>query len=176
LRGAGYRGAWFGRGGYGHGWHRGGFYAGWGFGYGLFFAGLPWYYDTYWWNGVPYYYADDTFYQWDHDAGAYETVPPPTGLADQIAAAGPPAHQLFVYPKSGQTIEQIARDREDCHRWAVSQTGFDPRAQAEAPDAATAGKPVPAEVAAAKRAAVYRRADYYRAEGACLQGRNYSVN
>jgi hypothetical protein len=127
------------------------------------------------WNGVPYYYADDTYYQWDADAGAYQTVAPPAGLADQINTQGPPAHQLFVYPKAGQTNEQMARDREDCHRWAVSQTGFDPRVPAEAADTATASNPAAAQ-SAAKRADNYRRADYYRAEGACLQGRNYSVN
>ncbi len=183
-RGGAYRGGWYGHGGHGHGWYRGGFYGGWGWGwgYGLLFADLPWYYDTYWWNGMPYYYADDTYYQWDRDADAYETVPPPAGLADQINAQGPPAHELFVYPKAGQSNEQIARDREDCRRWAVGQTGFDPGISAEATGTATASSPapaqsaVPAQSAATNRADNYRRADFYRAEGTCLRGRDYSVN
>ena len=29
-------------------------------------------------------------------------------------------------PNNGQTAEQQARDRYDCYRWALSQTGFDP--------------------------------------------------
>jgi hypothetical protein len=170
-------GGWYGRGGYGRGWYRGGYYGGWGWGwgYGLFFADLPWYYDTYWWDGVPYYYADDVYYQWNGDAGAYETVPPPTGLADQVGAQGPPARELFVYPKAGQTNEQMARDREDCHRWAAAQTGFDPSTVSAAPPTAP-GKALPEQSAAALRAQNYRRSDYHRAEGACLQGRNYSVN
>src|SRR5580700_6273029 len=67
-----------GRGGYGHrgfggrGYGYGRFgYGGFGFyddfgllGYGLFFDALPLYYLTYWWGGVPYYYANDNFYQW----------------------------------------------------------------------------------------------------------------
>jgi len=45
-----------------HGWYGGGYYGAWGgLGYGLFFATLPWYYDTYWWDGAPYYYADDVY-------------------------------------------------------------------------------------------------------------------
>ena len=122
---------------------------------------LPWYYDTYWWNGVPYYVADDTYYQWDGDADAYETVPPPAGLADQINAQGPPAHQLFVYPKAGQTNEQMARDREDCHRWAVAQNGLRSwrSISTGASAAATASNPAAAQSATAKRADNYRRAD-----------------
>src|SRR5580704_11088665 len=56
--GGGYGGGW--RGGYGG---RGGFWGPWGWGLGglglgLYFATLPYYYSTYWWGGVPYYYAD----------------------------------------------------------------------------------------------------------------------
>jgi hypothetical protein len=165
--GGGYRGGYWGRGGYG--W-RGG-YGGWGWGglgYGLFFASLPWYYDTYWWDGVPYYYADDVYYQWNGNANAYETVQPPAGLANQVQVPVP--RELFIYPKAGQTNEQIARDREDCHRWAVGQSGFDPRVEDVGSVGTTATKPTPAGSTAAKRA------DYLRADRACLEGRNYSVD
>jgi hypothetical protein len=41
---------------------------------------------------------------------------------------------LFIYPNMGQSPEQLARDRYDCHLWAVQQTGTDPsRAQVSAP-------------------------------------------
>jgi Glycine zipper len=41
---------------------------------------------------------------------------------------------LYIYPNKGQSPEQQSRDRYDCHRWAVQQTGFDPtRARASAP-------------------------------------------
>jgi hypothetical protein len=29
-------------------------------------------------------------------------------------------------PNNGQTAEQQARDRYDCYRWALAQTGYDP--------------------------------------------------
>jgi hypothetical protein len=41
---------------------------------------------------------------------------------------------LYIYPNKGQSPEQQARDRYDCHLWAVQQTGIDPtRAQASGP-------------------------------------------
>jgi hypothetical protein len=168
--GGGYRGGWYGGGGYRRGWYGGGYYGAWGeLGYGLLFATLPWYYDTYWWDGSPYYYADDVYYQWNRDAAEYETVRPPPGLSDQVKAQEPVVSELFMYPKAGQTNEQQARDREDCHRWAVAQSGFDPAVAPTAPAGATTAGKTPSDTAAA------RRADYRRADRACLEGRNYSV-
>jgi hypothetical protein len=44
--------------------------------------------------------------------------------------------ELYIHPNKGQSSEQQSRDRYDCHRWAVQQTGFDPTtAQASAPSA-----------------------------------------
>jgi len=167
--GGGYRGGWHGGGGYGHGWYRGGFYGGWGgLGYGVFFATLPWYYDTYWWDGASYYYADNNYYQWNNNAAEYETVQPPPGLVDQMQTQPPATRELFVYPKAGQSNEQLARDRDDCHRWAVAQVGFDPRVVAGSAGT-NATSQSPADSTAAKGA------DYLRADGACLTGRNYSV-
>jgi Glycine zipper 2TM domain len=34
--------------------------------------------------------------------------------------------RLFVYPARGQSPDQQARDRYECHVWAVKQTGVDP--------------------------------------------------
>ncbi len=42
-------------------------------------------------------------------------VPPP-----------PPPARLFVYPANGQSPDQLAKDRYECHNWAVQQTGVDP--------------------------------------------------
>ena len=36
------------------------------------------------------------------------------------------AQDLFVYPAKGQSEEQSGRDKEECHGWAVTQTGVDP--------------------------------------------------
>jgi hypothetical protein len=163
--GYGYRGGYYGyRGGYygyrgGYGW-RGGYYDGWGWGglgLGLAFASLPFYYSTYYWGGVPYYYADNTYYIYDTPTGEYRTVAPPAGLVDQAASAEPVGTDLIAYPKNGQSTEQVAKDKYDCHHWAVTQTGFDPTQGAAA--TAKGGK----------------RSDYMRAQAACLEGRGYTV-
>jgi hypothetical protein len=157
--GGGYRGGYGGfRGGYG--WRGGfGFYGPWGWGWGglglgLYFASLPLYYSTYWWEGIPYYYADNTYYRWNGTVNQYETVSPPSGsgLQGEQSATSP---SLIAYPKNGQTQEQQGKDTFECHRWAVGQTGFDPT------QAAGTGSG--------------RSADYYRAQAACLEGRGYSV-
>jgi uncharacterized protein YcfJ len=56
-------------------------------------------------------------------------APPPR----TYAVPAPPPQRVFVYPASGQSADQTARDRYDCHVWAVQQTGVDPsRADASA--------------------------------------------
>ena len=32
----------------------------------------------------------------------------------------------MIYPREGQSPEQIGKDRYECHGWAVQQSGFDP--------------------------------------------------
>jgi hypothetical protein len=152
----GYRGGY----GWGYGWRGGygGYWGPWGWGglgLGLYFATLPLYYSTYWWDGIPYYYADNTYYRWNGAVSQYETVNPPPGLQ---APEGPSAgvSELIAYPKNGQSQEQQGKDKFECHRWAAAQTGFDPT---QVTSASVAG----------------RRSDYLRAQGACLEGRGYSV-
>jgi len=170
AHGGGFGGGHGGRGGFGG--HRGiggrgfgyggfGFYDGFGvLGYGLFFDALPLYYSTYWWGGVPYYYASDNFYQWNGSAGQYVTVHPPQSLANQVATQGIEDFNLFAYPKNGQTIAQQATDRSECQQWAAGQTGIE-----SPPAGSNAAVAVPAA----------KRQDYLRAQAACLQGRGYSV-
>ncbi len=138
-----------------------------------FLAGLPVGYTTYWWGGVPYYYWQGVYYAWNPDYDQYVVTDPPpvTGGVAQGATAPPsgaqpggaaPAGQgamsLFVYPKNGQSKQQTANDRYQCHEWAVSQTGFDPTNSAGNTQAATATPE-----------------DYKRAITACLDARGYSV-
>ena len=175
----GYGGYHGGYGGYGHGYYgyggyRGGYYGrgwgpGWGYGLGLglFVGALPWYYSTYWWGGVPYYYADSTYYVYNDSAGQYQSVAPPAEIAEQAqqdpnaqnANQGAPAGgapgagpastaQIFMYPKNGQSPEVQAQDRIECDRWASQQTGAN---------------------------ASGRSPDYFRANSACLDARGYSV-
>ena len=67
---------------------------------------------------------------------------------------------LFIYPKNGQGEEQQSKDRYECHSWAASQSGFDPT------QPLGRGGRVPGRA---------KRADYQRAQTACLEARGYSV-
>jgi hypothetical protein len=132
--------------------------------FGLAVTVLPPYYSTVWIAGSPYYYADNVYYTWDPAQNGYVVVSPPDG-ADQPEAAPAQASvassDLIVYPKNGQTTDQQAADRYECHSWAKGQTGFDPT---------QAGGGVPGgNVEQA-------RANYNRAMSACLQARGYQVN
>jgi hypothetical protein len=144
-------------------------YLGWDFPW--FLATLPVGYATYWWGGVPYYYWQGVYYVWSPDYGDYVVTDPPpvSGGVAEGAAAPPPAGQpaatasqgamsLYVYPKNGQSEQQTANDRYQCHEWAVGQTGFDPTNAANNSQAATATP-----------------ANYKRAVTACLEARGYSV-
>ena len=33
---------------------------------------------------------------------------------------------MFIYPKEGQSDEQLEKDKYECYRWSKKQTGFDP--------------------------------------------------
>ena len=44
---------------------------------GLFVPWLPPNFTTVWWNGIPYYYANDTYYVWDDAQHEYEVVDAP---------------------------------------------------------------------------------------------------
>jgi hypothetical protein len=150
FSGGGYRGGWRGyRGGYrGYGL---GFGAG--LGVGLYFATLPLYCSTFWWGGIPYYYADDTFYTWDGSVGQYQTVDPPPEVEQQAESQA--ITELMAYPKNGQSDEQQAKDKTDCRQWAEAQSGYSSGGAATAADS--------------------NRGNYLRAEAACLDARGYSV-
>ena len=90
---------------------------------GLYLPVLPWYYDTFWWGGVPFYHVDGSYYRWDDGVRQYAVVPAPDGDAGDWSgvAVGEP----YVYPGAGQSSEQLARDRAECARWAHEQSGSD---------------------------------------------------
>jgi hypothetical protein len=46
------------------------------------------------------------------------------GLVATVAKAQ--ARSLSIYPSSGQTPEQLSKDKYDCSQWAASQSGFNP--------------------------------------------------
>lgn len=70
-------------------------------------------------------------------------------LADPASAPGePPVEEtisepevvangadVFVYPAQGQSDKQLDRDRYECHKWSVTQSGYDPSAAPAQPAA-----------------------------------------
>jgi hypothetical protein len=178
--GYGYPGHYAGGYGYGHGYStgaywRGGYWNGgfwprayYGVGFSWFLPVLPLAYATYWWGGVPYYYANDVYYTYDQGYQGYiATDPPPVADSSGSAAsssdsnapppdtaqAGPngpidgaPA-QIFMYPKNGQNAEQTATDRAECQKWATDQAG----------------------------SVAQNGPNYNRAMVACVEGRGYSA-
>jgi hypothetical protein len=124
---------------------------------GLFVPVLPPFYTTFWFGGIPYFYADNSYYLWREQQRSYEVVAPPDQAAGASSAG---SDEVFMYPKSGQSADQQAKDRFECHRWASDETRFDPTQP---------GGGVPDDQNASKRA------DYRRAMSACLEGRGYSV-
>jgi hypothetical protein len=59
---------------------------------GVFVPSLPPFYTTIAWHGIPYYYANNTYYAWDDMQQAYEVVPAPSGtIGGSGAAIAPPA-------------------------------------------------------------------------------------
>jgi hypothetical protein len=109
-----YRGGYGGyRGGYSTGaYWRGGYWRGgfwprayYGPGFSWFLAALPLAYATYWYAGIPYYYANDVYYTWSPDYSGYvATDPPPvadsSGAAPDVAppADAPPSADALGYP------------------------------------------------------------------------------
>lgn len=138
---------------------------------------LPPVYRTVWFNHVPYYYAHNVYYV-PHPQGYVVTEPPPGEIITEQPASTDdggetiteqpadgsvsqaPGDRLFIYPRQGQSREQQATDRSECHRWAVDQTGYDPNV------AANGATPAPPDD---------KYADYFRAVSACLEGRGYTV-
>src|SRR5215831_11038061 len=73
---------------------------------GLFVPVLPAFYTTVWFGGVPYYYANDTYYVWHQSDNQYEVVAPPDGSGDSATTQAPASDDIFIYPKNGQNEDQ----------------------------------------------------------------------
>ncbi|CAK9887382.1 hypothetical protein PS652_00174 [Pseudomonas fluorescens] len=101
--------------------------------YGVRVNYLPDYARQVWVGSALYFLAAGTYYQYLNDSREYVVVSPPG-------------------PGAVEQNPQQDRDRYECYRWAVEQTGFDPATATYAPSAQVA--------------------DNYRwAQGACLSGR-----
>ncbi len=58
---------------------------------GMFVPVLPPFYTTLWIGGLPYYYANDTYYVWRDAQDGYEVVDPPNDPGGRRAAGAGPA-------------------------------------------------------------------------------------
>ena len=133
--------------------------------FGLFVPFLPLAYTTVWMYGVPYYYANETYYT--QTPGGYVVVEPPQGEVSETPPGAEPQEsediadsKMFIYPRNGQSEERQAKDRYECHKWAVEQTKYDPTK-------------FPREIPADQ--IMKARADYQRAMATCLDGRGYTA-
>jgi hypothetical protein len=152
-------GAYWGGGYWGGGYWPRAYYGGYGFAW--FLPILPIAYATYWYAGIPYYYANNVYYTWSPDYQGYTATDPPpvagasgaaAGAAPAVGASGPAdaagqSGQIFMYPMNNQSAEQQAADRRECQQWAAQQTG----------QGGAGGS------------------DYQRAMMACIEGRGYSA-
>ncbi|NNN25906.1 hypothetical protein HLG94_15910 [Pseudomonas nitroreducens] len=122
--------------------------------YGVRVRYLPSYAEQVWVGSIGYFLAAGTYYLWQAGSQDYEVVAPPQQQPVAVAQTG---YDVIAYPLYNQGPDQQARDRYECHGWAVQQSGFDPASASYAPPA-------------------YVADNYRRALGACLSGRGYSVN
>jgi hypothetical protein len=108
---------------------------------------------------APYYYAP---YYSPYYASPTVVIQeqPPVYFQPAPSVTPPSTERIFVYPRQGQSEELQAKDRYECHSWAVSQTHYDPTQPASGMPAAQLNQ---------------MRADYQRAMGACLDGRGYTM-
>jgi hypothetical protein len=125
---------------------------------GIYVPVLPPFYTILWVRTIPYYYAAGVYYTWAPAHHSYVVTEAPPEADIREAQAG--SDQLFIYPARGQSEAQQAKDRYECHRWAFSETGYDPSLPGgNVPETRHAGN----------------RSDYFRAMKACLEARGYSV-
>jgi len=83
----------------------------------------------------------------------------PTTSSSTATPDPPRGIRAALYPKNGQSADQLAHDRYDCYRFAVAQTGFDPVRSGSA----------------ASPTASQQQYDYDRAQSACFEARGYTV-
>ncbi|MCE6980154.1 glycine zipper family protein [Pseudomonas frederiksbergensis] len=113
---------------------------------------LPDYAREVWIGGALLFLAAGSYYAYQESTRDYVVVEPP--VQPQPVSSG---YDVVAYPANGQSPEEVSRDGYECYRWAVEQSGFDPRA--------VTYQPAPSVVQA-----------YRQAQGNCLSSRGYQVS
>ena len=113
---------------------------------------LPDYAREVWIGGALLFLAAGAYYVYQESTQDYVVVEPP--VQPQPVGSG---YDVVAYPANGQSPEEVSRDGYECYRWAVEQSGFDPRA--------VTYQPAPSVVQA-----------YRQAQGNCLSSRGYQVS
>ncbi|MCO8311213.1 DUF6515 family protein [Pseudomonas mandelii] len=113
---------------------------------------LPDYAREVWIGGALLFLAAGSYYAYQASTQDYIVVEPP--VQPQPVSSG---YDVVAYPANGQSPEEVSRDGYECYRWAVEQSGFDPRAMTY--------QPAPSVVQA-----------YRQAQGNCLGSRGYQVS
>lgn len=124
--------------------------------YGIRVRYLPDYAREVWVGGSLLFLAAGAYYAYEQSTQQYVVVQPPTQVPSHPPTPQGNGYDVVAYPANGQSPAQVQQDGYDCYRWAVQQSGFDPRTVTYAPD--------PAVVQT-----------YRQAQGNCLGSRGYQV-
>ena len=124
--------------------------------YGIRVHYLPDYAREVWVGGSLLFLAAGAYYAYEQSTQQYVVVQPPAQVPSPQPAPQGNGYDVEAYPANGQSPAQVQQDGYDCYRWAVQQSGFDPRTVTYAPD--------PAVVQT-----------YRQAQGNCLGSRGYQV-
>lgn len=92
---------------------------------------LPSAYVTLMIGGLAYYYANGVYYT-NYSAGpGYVVVTPPPNAETASVVASPASAPVpapaparpdpIIYPRNGQSAQQLETDRQECNRWATTQ-------------------------------------------------------
>ncbi|MFT7686823.1 MAG: hypothetical protein ACI9FB_002171 [Candidatus Azotimanducaceae bacterium] len=97
-----------------------------------------------------YFFVNSTYYVYASATNDYVVVAEPANVGKVSEVSKDP----IIYPAENQTEEEIDKDRYECHRWALDQSGFDPSSQTLMEHGSD---------------------KYYRSLTACLSGRGYTL-
>ncbi|MGN8346428.1 DUF6515 family protein [Pseudomonas sp. SMV71] len=116
---------------------------------------LPDYAREVWIGSSLFFLAAGAYYIYEANTQDYVVVDAP--VANPQPQPQGNSYDVVAYPANGQSPEQVNQDGYDCYRWAVQQSGFDPRNYTY--------PPAPEVVQT-----------YRQAQGSCLSSRGYQVS